>query len=368
MAEGGNDDVAGEPAGPATVAAMAEGGHDDITGEPAGPATVATGDDLRIVSLLPSLTDIVAELGLAERVVGVTHECDNGLVLKRAGKGPVVVTESFIDPKAEQKEINDAVIESLAQNHSLYALKEDSLRPLAPTHVLTQSLCDVCAVAFEQVKSKCSRLLADKPYKLLSVEPSTLQDVQESITLVGNNLGASREAIDAALNRFDTKKAAIEAAVEEHLSQVGFGGEKPRVAVLEWCEPMFTGGHWIQEMVEAAGGSYSLAKKGERSRVMSQEELKEYDPDVIVMAFCGFDLERCEADTRKILMDQQGEHYAWWSQLRAVRDGRVFCTDGNQYFSRPSHQLVDGIGILAQVMHGVPRQDASERRWTRLTL
>ena len=185
---------------------------------------------------------------------------------------------------------------------------------------------------------------------------------------MGNNLGASREAIDAALNRFDTKKAAIEAAVEEHLSQVGVGGEKPRVAVLEWCEPMFTGGHWIQEMVEAAGGSYSLAKKGERSRVMSQEELKEYDPDVIVMAFCGFDLERCEADTRKILMDQQGEHYAWWSQLRAVRDGRVFCTDGNQYFSRPSHQLVDGIGILAQVMHGVPRQDASERRWTRLTL
>ena len=180
MAEGGNDDVAGEPAGPATVA---EGGNDDITGEPAGPATVATGDDLRIVSLLPSLTDIVAELGLAERVVGVTHECDNGLVLKRAGKGPVVVTESFIDPKAEQKEINDAVIESLAQNHSLYALKEDSLRPLAPTHVLTQSLCDVCAVAFEQVKSKCSRLLADKPYKLLSVEPSTLQDVRVSLLL-----------------------------------------------------------------------------------------------------------------------------------------------------------------------------------------
>ena len=155
-----------------------EGGNDDTAGEPAGPATVATGDDLRIVSLLPSLTDIVAELGLAERVVGVTHECDNGLVLKRAGKGPVVVTESYIDPKAEQKEINDAVIESLAQNHSLYALKEDSLRPLAPTHVLTQSLCDVCAVAFEQVKSKCSRLLADKPYKLLSVEPSTLQDVR----------------------------------------------------------------------------------------------------------------------------------------------------------------------------------------------
>ena len=142
---------------------------------------MATGDDLRIVSLLPSLTDIVAELGLAERVVGVTHECDNGLVLKRAGKGPVVVTESYIDPKAEQKEINDAVIESLAQNHSLYALKEDSLRPLAPTHVLTQSLCDVCAVAFEQVKSKCSRLLADKPYKLLSVEPSTLQDVRVSL-------------------------------------------------------------------------------------------------------------------------------------------------------------------------------------------
>ncbi|UPQ97743.1 Fe/B12 periplasmic-binding domain-containing protein [Chloropicon primus] len=319
-------------------------------------------EEVRVVSLLPSLTEIVAQLGKGEQLVGITHECDfpPDVVM-----GKKVVTESFVDPKASQREINDRVVESLAQNNSLYALREGAFRDARPTHVLTQSLCDVCAVNFEQVKSKCSRLLADDPYKLLSVEPQTLRDVRDSIQVVGASLDCSRAAIDEALARFDEGRASVRERVHRRLDR-----RRPKVALLEWFDPLFTGGHWIHEMVEDAGGSYGLTRPGERSAVMTRSDLAAYDPDVIVLAPCGFDLDRCERDAKKILYDPEGEHFEWWSGLRAVRESEVYACDGNQYFSRPSPRLVEGIEILAEVLHGVATTPRGEEgaRWRRLEL
>ena len=286
---------------------------------------------LSIVSLLPSLTEIVAELGLGEHLVGITHECDHP---REVVRGKCVVTESYINPKLSQKEINDSVALSLVENNSLYALREAALEKLMPTHVLTQSLCDVCAVSFDQVEMKCARLLSQTPYKLLSIEPESLEDVRTSIETVGKALWPSctDEKIQAAVHRFDKKRTEIRGKVEEKMklndkeevaAAAGGGGaaaagdperrrRRPRVAMLEWFDPLFYGGHWIQEMVEDAGGEYSLACKGERSKAMTPDDLKTYDPDVIVLAPCGFSTERCVKDAKTILCKKDGPNYKWW--------------------------------------------------------
>jgi len=317
-------------------------------------------EDLAIVSLLPSLTEVVAELGLADRLVGITHECDYPPDVMRLGLE--VVTTSYITG-GTQKEIDDEVRASLAENHSLYALKEDVLGRLKPTHVLTQSLCDVCAVAFDQVERKCARLLASDPYQLLSVEPQSLEDVRQSIETVGAALGCKSEAIADAVGRFDAKLARVAGALPAPLA-AGSASPKPRVALLEWFDPLFYGGHWIQEMIQLAGGEYTLASRGERSKVMTAEALAEYDADVIVLAPCGFSLDRCVRDAKSILFDEKAEAHGWWTNLRAVQHNRVYAADGNQFFSRPSPRLADGVMILAEIMHGSDFGQADH--WIRL--
>lgn len=152
---------------------------------------------------------------------------------------------------------------------------------------------------------RCSRLLADAPYKLLSIEPQTLEDVRESLELVGANLGCERQAIDEALQRFDSKRSEIRARIDASL-RAG-SRKRPKVALLEWFDPLFYGGHWIKEMVVDAGGTYELCEKGQRSKVMTQDDLLDYDPDVIILAPCGFGIERCVKDAKTILY--KGEHF-----------------------------------------------------------
>lgn len=320
----------------------------------ASPASEWVVGGPRIVSLLPSITEIVCEVGEGDRIVACTHECDapSSIVVRIEDGSLPVVTRSHIDPTASQGEIDKAVRESLVSKASLYALREDVLAGIdpPPTHVLTQALCDVCAVAYDQVKSKCARLLAPgldekQGYRLLSVEPETLDDVRESIGIVGREIGAKDSAITDALDRFDSERRRIKAATDEKLG----GAPGPRVAMLEWLDPLFFGGHWVCEMVEGAGGSYGLCSPGKRSEVMTADRLVEYDPDVIVVAPCGFGVKRAAEDTRAIMGKA-----AWWRELRAVREGRVFAADGNQFFSRPSPRLVGGMAILADIMHGIP--------------
>lgn len=205
----------------------------------------------RVLSLLPSLTEIVAAVGCGDLVVGITHECDHPEHL--ISKQLPVVTSSSIDSSKTSKEIDDQVSSSLLTDATMYKLDKELITRLDPNVILTQSLCDVCAVSTRE----CSRVLADRDdYRLVSIEPSTLEDVRNSIRIVGSELGAKEESIQGTLNNFDETREMIRAKVADKVGSKG--GVLPTVAFLEWLDPLYNGGHWISEMMVDAGVDYKV--------------------------------------------------------------------------------------------------------------
>ncbi len=281
---------------------------------------------MRIVSLLPSATEIVCALGLEDSLVGVTHECDFPAAVRHLPR----VTRTRIPQDLGSAAIDALVREQLASNGALYTLDLPVLESLRPDLLITQALCDVCAVAESEVTAAaCS--LPGQP-RVLNLEPTTLAQVFECIALVGSATGHSdrAESVVAAL------QARVAAVVDRSLV-----GARPRVVVVEWLDPLFTCGHWTPELVHLAGGMEVIAAEGARSRVMSIDELKEAAPDVLVIACCGFDVERTNREMPAFLA-QPGV-----SELPAVRSGRVHVIDGNAYLSRPGPRLVDSLEILS---------------------
>ena len=308
---------------------------------------------LRICSLLPSLTEICGGLGLQESLVGVTHECDvcddeAGFARARAA-GAVVVTRSHIPLGLSQGAIDAAVKASLGAGVSLYSLDEDQLRAASPTVILTQTLCAVCAVAEGEVAAACSRLSASLPSApaVLAFEPHTLDDVGASIQDVAVACGVPERG-RALRAQFDERLAAVRAAA------ASASANPPTLLLLEWLDPPFDGGSWIPDMVHCAGAVPAMnAVAGAKSVGHTWAEVLAADPDVVVVACCGFDLERNVADARAAAAQPGG-----LGDLRAWREGRVFATDANRYFARPSHALAAGAALLARVAHG-PQVDAA---------
>lgn len=290
---------------------------------------------LRIATLLPSLTEIAASIpSLRDKIVAVTHECDYPLdVVSKCAK---ITTSTFTPHNLSQGEIDRLVKGSLAVGHSLYGIDEKALTLADPNIVFTQALCDVCAVSYPIVLGTCSKLLGDDP-KVVSIEPECLSDVIASIITVGEVTGYKDEATNVAQKLEDGFKR-IESAVA--------GKPRPKVAFLEWTDPLFNGGHWIPDMLHIAGGTYTMTQSRQRSVQFSSEELVSYDADVILVAPCGFDCVRAAADT------QQLWKHEWWRGLRAVQDRKVFALDGNAYYARPGPRLLQGTGIIARLLHG----------------
>jgi len=298
----------------------------------------------------------VAAVGCGDLVVGITHECDHPEHL--ISKQLPVVTSSSIDSSKTSKEIDDQVSSSLLTDATMYKLDKELITRLDPNVILTQSLCDVCAVSTRE----CSRVLADRDdYRLVSIEPSTLEDVRNSIRIVGSELGAKEESIQGTLNNFDETREMIRAKVADKVGSKG--GVLPTVAFLEWLDPLYNGGHWISEMMVDAGVDYTFSKPGERSRKMSPEEVVAADPDYVICSPCGFDLQRASEEARALHRNQK-----WFRDLRAVREGRVYAADGNQFFSRPSPRLVCGIGILASIAHQIEDPCVPEGSWCKIDL
>ncbi len=282
---------------------------------------------VRIVSLLPSATEIICALGLEDSLVGVTHECDYPPSVRRLPK----VTHTLIPHDASSGAIDALVRERLKTGNALYTLDLPVLEKLRPELLVTQALCDVCAVAEAEVQAAaCS--LPGQP-RVVNLEPETLDQVFESIAVVGEAAGCRDEARRAIAGLRARVQAVVEAA--EH-------GEKPRVVVLEWLDPLFTCGHWTPELVRLAGGTEVVAKEGERSRTMALDELLAAAPDVLVIACCGFDVERTMLDMPAFLA------LPGVSDLPAARTGRVHVIDGNAYLSRPGPRLVDSLELLAE--------------------
>jgi iron complex transport system substrate-binding protein len=306
---------------------------------------------LRICSLLPSLTEIVGGLQLQGSLVGVTHECDvcdDEAGLERAlAAGALRVTRSHIPLGLHQGAIDAAVKASLGAGVSLYSLDEGALRAAAPSVVLTQTLCEVCAVAEGEVAAACSRLTASLPSApaVHAFEPHTLDDVGASFEAVAAACGVPERG--AALRAgFDARLAAVRAAAATATTATG---RTPTLLLLEWLDPPFDGGSWIPDMVRAAGcqPAMNAGAGGAKSVGHSWAEVAAADPDVVVVACCGFDLARNVADARAAAAAPGG-----LGALRAWRQGRVFATDANRFFARPSQALAAGAALLARVAHG----------------
>ena len=286
---------------------------------------------MRIVSLLPAATEIVCALGLEEQLVGVSHECDYPLSVRALPK----VTGSLIPVTAPSGEIDRVVRERLGTQSALYSLDVAVLEELEPDLIVTQALCDVCAVAQEEVQAAACAL-ANAP-RVINLEPQSLDEVLEAVRHVAQATGTQARG-DFAVRELQARIDAV-AERSDRLTT------RPRVALIEWLDPPFSCGHWNPELVRLAGGGEGLGHEGERSRTLTWDEVIAWQPEVVVFACCGQDAARTLGELPLL------QSVSDWQDLPAVRSGRVYVTDGAQYFSRPGPRLVDSLEILAHALH-----------------
>ena len=284
---------------------------------------------MRIVSLLPSATEMICALGLEDQLVGVTHECDYPPAVLRLPK----VTHTLIPKEAASREIDRLVREQLQTTRALYKLNLSLLQELQPDLIVTQSRCDVCAVAQEDVQAALSKLPGSP--RVIDLEPQSLSDVFAAMRQVAVAAGVSAEGVIQPLaTRVDAVTA--RSATLTH---------RPRVALLEWLDPPFSCGHWSPELVRLAGGIERLGREGRPSRTLRWDEVFSWQPEVVFVACCGLNVERTLQDLSRV------QAISGWQELPAVRSGFVYVTDGSQYFSRPGPRLVDSLEMLAHVLH-----------------
>ena len=283
----------------------------------------------RIASLVPSATEIVAVLGLADSIVARSHECDWPPEVTRAP----ACTRARIDASKPSGAIHEEVGKLLAAALSLYDLDTDILRAARPTHIVTQDQCDVCAVGLSEVEAAAAAFL-EAPVEIVSLAPMRLGDIWDDIARVGEALG-----VDATLVR-ESLLARV-AAIAEQAKTLPL----KRVLTVEWTDPPMSAGNWVPELVELAGGIDTLGAEGRNAPVVSVEAVTAADPDAIVLMPCGYDLPRTADDGRALVADPA------WSGLRAARAGAVYATDGNAFFNRPGPRLVESLEILAEILH-----------------
>jgi len=287
---------------------------------------------MRICSFLPSTTEIVYELGLGDSLVGVTHECNYPPEVK--DKKTVIM--SFLDhKKLSSKEIDDLVTKNAAQGKSTYIVDKDALKEANPDIILSQQLCEVCAVSGSQVM-EAVEVLGHSP-QIISLEPTTISEIFDTIITIGEATDTKERAIEI------TDK--LKARVERIRSQLENERDRPRVFCLEWLDPPFVGGHWVPEMVEMAGGDNGLGKPGEPSFKVTWEEIVNFAPQMLFIMPCGFDIEKTLNELDVVSSKEE------WFSLPSTNRGQIYLLDANSYFSRPGPRIVDGLEILARAIH-----------------
>jgi iron complex transport system substrate-binding protein len=297
---------------------------------------------MKICSLLPSGTEILYSLGLGGQVVAVTHECDYP---PEAASKPKITVDLIDHARMSSLEIDHHVSSNLGRHGTIYRLKEDLLQSLEPDLIVTQELCEVCAVSYKEVE-RAARVL-EGGTRIVSLEPNTLADVFDTILRVGELTGTQETARKNVLE--------LEARLA-HVRERVRGLRNPRVYAMEWLDPPFSAGHWIPEMVETAGGDEVLGRAGLKSQRITRERILQAQPEIIVLMPCGFSLQRTIAEYRRT------EFLPGWS-------GEVYAVDGSSYFNRSGPRLVDGVEILAQIFHPELRKgsDESNRNFERLS-
>jgi iron complex transport system substrate-binding protein len=280
---------------------------------------------MRIVSLVPSATEMLFAIGAGDEVVAVTHECD----FPPAALDLPKITRDLLPPGLGAREIDDAVRELTEQGQAIYELDEVMLARLQPDLIVTQSLCAVCAVSTDDVRAIAERL--DPEPEVLSLDPFTLGEVLGDLRTLAQKTGRKDEAVavvEDAAARIDRIRVAVKDA------------PRPRVVALEWLDPLFVAGHWVPQLIEYAGGIDLLGFSGEKSEVFTWEQVKAIEPEVVVVMPCGYDAERA-----------QEEAYDYGDELEELGARKVVAVDAAGLFSRPSHRLVDGLEVLAHILH-----------------
>ena len=298
---------------------------------------------MRVVSFLPSAAEIVAALGQLDAIVGISHECDFPPDVRSRD----VVTSSSIDSAAAPGEIDVQVRDHVDRGRALYDVREDRVRALAPDVMVTQVVCDVCAVSEGDVRALATQL---SPHpEVVTLGATTLDGIFSDIQRVAEALGVSARG-EALVERAQSRMRAVHERLKAARTP------RPRVAVIEWTDPIFAAGHWVPEMIRRAGGADVLAEPGEHSTTRTLAQVRDASPEVILVAPCGFDLVRAAADANRLLRNAE---WAW------ARETQVWAVDANSFLSRPGPRVVDGIELLAQVLHttlfGAPSSSAAQR-------
>lgn len=284
----------------------------------------------RIVSFLPSATELLYELGVQDILYGVTHECK----YPPDAKSKLQIIDSVINSdKLTSKEIDTKTCQLLKDGKDIFVLNEKNLKDANPDLIISQETCEVCAAYTNQVK-KAIEILQTKPI-LHSIDPHNIHEIIHSVTTLGEILEKQVKAKEIV----DNLKKRI-----QHISE-NPNNEKPKIVAIEWVEPFFTAGHWIPEMIEIAGGVNLISKTGEHSRRLDFEEISKADPDIIIMMPCGFDTKRTISEYNNILKENKV-----WNELKAVKNKKVFAVDANSFFSKPSIRTIEGLEILAKII------------------
>lgn len=297
-----------------------------------------------ICSLLPSATEILYALDLGYSVAGVTFECDYPAIARTKA----IVVDTVLPHDLSPAEIDEQVTQFAGHGDGIYTIDAGLLEAMSPDLIVTQELCDVCAVSTSQL-ARALHTLSSKPV-VLSLTPHTLGDVFTDIEAVGRAAGR------------ESKARELTASLRERLKDIRARPKRqhPKVACLEWLAPPFNAGHWVPEMMEIAGGVDRLGAYGKDSERIDWEQVRSLDPDVILVMPCGYDAAHAAEEYQKT------EFPAWWSSLRAVRDGRVYAVNATAYFSRPGPRLVDGVEIAYALLQGDTSAPLPQDGWLQL--
>lgn len=284
----------------------------------------------RIVSLLPSATELVYALGAQDKLYGVTHQCrypDDALLKPR-------VVNTVIDSEAlTSKEIDTITCKLVEEGKEIFLLHEKNMIDAKPELIISQNTCNVCA-PYQDIVDKAVKLLDVKPM-VLEMDPHNITEILNSVRELGSIL------------KRDTHAAELVYTLQERIRRVKRShNETPRILGIEWIEPFFSAGHWVPEMIQIAGGTSIKSKTGTRSNRLDINEIVQQDPEIIILMPCGFNTQRTVAEYNRVL-----RHDALWNTLNAVKSDNVFAVDANSFFSKPSIRTIQGIEILAKIIH-----------------
>ena len=285
----------------------------------------------RIISFLPSATELIYELGAQERLFGVTHECDYP---SDASNKPRVIESIFEPEKMSSQEIDDKICELSERGEEIYKLITENVSNAKPDLIISQEICKVCSAYTNQVKNAID-ILEEKP-EIYSMSPHNIQEILRCVSDIAEKI-EEEERGEEIVNSLNTRINKIKKVPISN---------RQNVLGIECIKPFFTAGHWVPEMIENSGGINMITKNGEHSRKMDITEIENADPDVLILMPCGFNVQRTISEYEKYLKDNSR-----WNKLRAVREKRVFVVDANSFFSKPSIRVVTGIEILAKILH-----------------